>query len=406
MSCVQPISSTHIPNQPPLCSPGDATAAFPMDLDVGAANASSIQCLFPGDNFVTDDWYINSENQAPGSATFEMGAPTDNALDISMLDEIASSWTGEAKALHLMPLDTLDGTKNATEIGAEPEKLDCEKLVDGPNTDAASEIPGISYAEAGEEDFEKIWAEYTNSPGTVENTDKSDGRLPSLDMTRHDIDVDTRSMEQSLGQQGEQHPNPNQQSESSRRMTVIDLTGDDADIEGDYSLPAQSTRSRQSSRRHLASLQAEGMINWAEADGRLSGQDDQDKNEFGGGTELQATDELDDAQTVVETLINDFGAPKLFLPILEPMKGAIKSFRSMMEIRADDGMRVVTSQFLEGIVGLLKAIVKLRGIVYSSSEVLKSDLPFYDDEKLWGLLNNIGKTVRTLLKDPDIEKLR
>ena len=54
----------------------------------------------------------------------------------------------------------------------------------------------------------------------------------------------------------------------------------------------------------------------------------------------------------------------------------------------------------------MKAIVKLRGIVYSSSEVLKSDLPFYDDGKLWRLLKNIRKTVRTLLKDLDIEKLR
>ena len=303
-------------------------------------------------SFMTaDDWYTNSGIQAPGSATFEMEAPVDGAPDISMLDEIASSWAGEAnvnfvpEALHLMPLDTVDGTKNAIETGAEPEKLDCEKLVDGPNTDAASEIPGISYAEAGEEDFEKIWAEYTNSPGTVENTDKSDGRLPSFDMTRHDTDVDARSMEQSLGQQGEQHPNLNQQSESSRSIIVIDLTGDDTDIEGDYSLPAQSTRSRQSSRRHPASLQAEGMINWTEADRRLSGQDDQDKNEFGGGMEPRATDELDEAQTVVETLINDFGTPtaSLFFPVLEPMRGAIESFRSLMEIGAGDGMRVVTS---------------------------------------------------------------
>ena len=62
------------------------------------------------------------------------------------------------KILELKALDTGVGTKNAIEIGTEPEKSGRENLIDGLNTDTAttSEFSEILYVEAGSENLKTI----------------------------------------------------------------------------------------------------------------------------------------------------------------------------------------------------------------------------------------------------------
>ena len=393
--------TSHGPGQP---SPGDVSATSPMELDVGPAGLSFIQCLFPGDSFVIDPFIarannldINSDIRAQNSATFETEAYLDGALDVSMLALIASDQDGwandipEPKELDSERFHTEDGAKNAIEIGVETEKPYWEDSVDGLDTNAAttSEISEILYTEAGSEDLETYWPEYINDPDAVEGSG-----------------IENCPTEHLLRQQQEQ--DPNRQSGNPQSIAVIDLIGDDTDIEEDHNLLAQSAKNRQSVRRRSVPRRAEGMIDWTEADKRLTDQDDQDKTEFGGGMEPQATDELNEAQTVVETLINEIGTAtaSLFSPILEPMKGTITSFRSLMKIGSDDMVRTATSRFLKGVDGLQHAIVELRGTVYSSPEVPESDLPFYDDGEICLKLANIGQAVRNLLKDSNTEELR